>query len=503
MNSFVPIRRHIFALIRIITPVLLIIALLNASVHADQPFSIVRVSTDSAGGQSNNYSDYPIVSADGRYVIFHSAATNLVAGDTNGDIDAFIKDTQTGVITRISTDGSGNQANDSSFPAGISANNRYVTLLSAATNLVAGDTNGARDVFVKDLQTGNVSRISTDSSGNQSNGGSTDAQISADGRYVAFASVATNLVAGDTNGQNDIFVKDLQTGSISRANTTNLGAEASSGLVSYWAFSANGRYVVFDSTATNLVAGDTNGQGDVFKKDMQTGVITRVSVNPSGVQSVSLSYQAAVSADGRYVAFNAGGDDLAPGDSNGTYDTLVKDTQTGSLIIASSASDGTQANDYSDYIDISSDGRYVVMDSSATNLVPNDTNGNQDIFVKELQTGNIARLTRDTNGVQGGAGYSYNPSLSADGKYVAFYSDVTNLVLGDTNATSDIFLAANPLWEVLDASTENESPKELPDSAELADTGTNIILSIFIGVSILGCAQLLSKTRYKKYKLHR
>ncbi|MDQ3123714.1 MAG: hypothetical protein M3Q14_03465, partial [bacterium] len=142
MNSFVPIRRHIFALIRIITPVLLIIALLNASVHADQPFSIVRVSTDSAGGQSNNYSDYPIVSADGRYVIFHSAATNLVAGDTNGDIDAFIKDTQTGVITRISTDGSGNQANDSSFPAGISANNRYVTLLSAATNLVAGDTNG-------------------------------------------------------------------------------------------------------------------------------------------------------------------------------------------------------------------------------------------------------------------------------------------------------------------------------------------------------------------------
>jgi flagellin-like hook-associated protein FlgL len=220
------------------------------------------------------------ISADGRYVAFNSSATNLVAGDTNGQGDAFIKDTVTGVTTRISTDSAGNQATGGggSYVYAISADGRYVAFNSRASNLVAGDTNGLTDAFIKDTVTGVTTRISTDSAGNQGTGGSfffsaIVSGISADGRYVAFISDNTNLVAGDTNGQIDSFIKDTVTGVTTRVSTDSGGNQATGGGSSVSAISADGRYAAFSSGATNLVAGDTNGQQDAFLKNLtKTGV---------------------------------------------------------------------------------------------------------------------------------------------------------------------------------------------------------------------------------------
>ncbi|MHB9054157.1 MAG: TolB family protein, partial [Thermoleophilia bacterium] len=265
----------------------------------------------------------PAISAGGRYVAFHSNATNLVAGDSNAAADVFVKDTQTGAISRVSTDSLGAQATGgASYIPAISAGGRYVTFFSDATNLVAGDSNAAADVFVKDTQTGATTRVSTDSSGAQATGGSSYPAISADGRYVAFHSNATDLVAGDSNGVWDVFVKDTQTGATTRVSTDSLGAQATGGS-SDPAISADGRYVTFHSDATNLVAGDSNGVWDVFVKDTQTGAISRASTDSLGAQATGGSSDPAISADGRYVAFHSDATNLVTGDSNGVADVFV------------------------------------------------------------------------------------------------------------------------------------------------------------------------------------
>jgi Tol biopolymer transport system component len=240
-------------------------------------------------------------SADGRYVVFESDASNLVAGDSNNaNWDIFVKDLQSGAIQRVSTDAAGVQGNDSSCNAQFSADGRTVVFESYASNLVNGDSNGANDVFVKDLQSGAIQRVSTDAAGAQGNGGSYNAQFSADGRYVVFESGASNLVAGDSNGMRDVFVKDLQSGAIQRVSTDAAGVQGN-GAATSAQFSADGRYVVFESDASNLVAGDSNGTIDIFVKDLQSGAIQRVSTDAAGVQGNShSSSNAQFSADGRY-----------------------------------------------------------------------------------------------------------------------------------------------------------------------------------------------------------
>ncbi len=189
-------------------------------------------------------------------------------------------------------------------------------------NLVAGDTNNENDVFVRDRQTGTTSRVSVSSSGVQANALSGGAAISADGRYVAFRSYASNLVAGDTNIDPDVFLRDRQTGTTSRASVSNSGVQANSGSDSA-AISPDGRYVAFRSYASNLVAGDTNIDPDVFLRDRQTGTTSRVSVSSSGTQANGGSYGAAISADDRYVAFASEASNLVAGDTNNTYDVFV------------------------------------------------------------------------------------------------------------------------------------------------------------------------------------
>lgn len=428
----------------------------NLQTGATTTVSARSSATGDGGSSTSQFS----VSANGRYVAFVSSAYNLVPGDTNNTQDVFVRDTFTGVTQRVSTSGTGGQANGGSGDPAISADGRYVSFRSVASNLVANDTNGTDDLFVKDLQTGAIVRVSTDASGGQANSYSFAPSLSADGRYVAFYSYATNLVTGDTNNAYDVFVKDLQTGAVVRASTDASGGQ---GTLTSHSFnphlSSDGRAVAFTSYASNLVPGDTNGTADVFVKDLQTGVVTLASSATNGVQANSYSDWASLSANGRYLSFASYASNLVSGDTNGGYDVFVKDLQTGAVERVSTSSAGVQGNSTSYVPTISADGRFVVFVSAANNLVAGDTNSVTDVFLKDRQTGTLTRLSTDATGTQGNSN-SDGPSISADGRSVVFYSNATNLVPDDTNIAGDVFIWSDGNRAPTDVTLSNSSVAE-------------------------------------------
>ncbi len=407
--------------------------------------STERVSVDTAGNEGDNDSYEPAVSADGRYVAFQSYASNLVAGDTGGYRDVFVHDRQTGATERVSVSTGGAQADGDSRIDAISADGRFVAFSSYATNLVAGDTNNMRDAFVHDRQTGVTERVSVGATSNEGNGESRGSAISADGRFVAFHSFASNLVAGDTNGLADVFVRDRQAGTTVRVSGDASGNQGN-GDSSWPAMSADGRYVAFESSASNLVAGDTNSKRDIFVHDRQTGATERVSVGTSGSQGNGDSLDPTISADGRYVAFYSFASDLVPGDTNSKSDIFVHDRQTGATERVSVGTSGKQANGDSHKPAISADGRFVAFQTLASNLATGDINSTYDVFVYDRQTGTTERLSVGLTG-GGGDGFSQWPAMSADGRYVAFQSVASNLVAGDTNDEADIFVRTLELPE--------------------------------------------------------
>jgi Tol biopolymer transport system component len=396
-----------------------------------------RVSVHTEGVQGDAGSYFPATSGDGRFTAYHSSATNLVTWDTNGAIDVFLHDAQIGMTTRVSsTSFQGTGSNNSRRPD-VSSNGRIIVFDSSAAYFVDGDTNGYRDIFAHEVQSGTNIRVSVKSDGTQADGDSSNAAVSADGQFVTYDSAATNLVSGDTNGWTDIFLHDTETGTTSRVSVSTGGIQADEDS-SNPTLSADGRYVVFTSKATNLVSGDTNGWSDVFLHDTQTGTTSCISLAWDGSFGVSLSREADISADGRYVAFTSKSA-LVIDDTNGDMDIYVRDTQTGTSIRVSLATGGTQSNDDSTDPSISADGRYIAFESLATNLVSGDTNGVSDIFVHDTQTSTTSRVSLATGGTQAND-YSYMSTISADGRYIAFESDATNLVGGDTNGYRDIFM---------------------------------------------------------------
>jgi hypothetical protein len=354
---------------------------------------IVRVSVDSAGMEGDRDSTYPSLSADGRFVAFVSMSDNLVAADTNNTYDVFLHDRDpdgngifdegNGVTTRVSVRSNGAQANNASgFPM-VSADGSTVVYYSYATNLVGMDTNGAADVFAYDRLTGKTTRVSVDSAGVQANDASYYAAVSADGQCVAFTSYATNLVAGDSNGNTDIFVRDRSAGTTTRVSVDSSGAQANSSS-SDPGISADGNVVSFTSNATNLVAGDTNLVSDVFVHDRASGATERVSIDSAGTEAdgVSVSCLLGPSADGRFVAFYSSADNLVSGDTNATWDVFVRDRKTATTTRVSVDSSGSEGDGGSVKPGISADGELVAFSSTATNLVASDTNGQEDVFVR-------------------------------------------------------------------------------------------------------------------------
>ncbi len=424
-----------------LTAAFLTLALCTRDPASAQSSETTRLSVSLAGIQGDGDSAPPSISADGRYIAFQSYATNLVAGEVSGAGGIFERDRLTGVVWKVSVDSAGNPgtAGDERVTS-ISADGRYVAFSSFAINLVPGDTNGFSDVFVHDSLTGATRRFSVSSNGVQGNNNSTAPSISADGRYVAFTSQAKNLVSGDTNSAQiyEVFVHDGVTGQTVRASVTTAGVQANKN--SYSAFlSADGHHVAFASLATNLVPGDTNNERDAFERDLVTGTTTRVSVGAGGLQANGLSVPTSISADGRYVAFHGSANNLVPGDTNLVWDIFVHDGVTGVTDLVSVDSAGHAANLDSLNPALSPDGRFVAFMSSATNLVPGDGNGWSDVFLHDRVTGATERISVASDGTEGDY-WADMPAISADGRFVTFESASSNLVPDDTNASVDAFL---------------------------------------------------------------
>ncbi len=281
-----------------------------------------RVSVADDGTQANGGTYHPSLSADGRFVAFSSHASNLVPGDTNNSNDVFLFDRRTETLERVSVADDGTQGNSDSRRPSLSADGRFVAFASAASNLVPGDTNNATDVFVFDRQSRTIERISVADDGTQGNGDSTAPSLSDDGRFVAFESNASNLVHGDTIERSDVFVFDRQTRSIEQVSVADDGTQGN-GHSGSPSLSADGRFVAFRSLASNLVPGDTNENWDVFVYDRQAGKIERVSLTADATEGNAPSNQASLSADGRFLAFASHASNLVPGDTNGTMDVFV------------------------------------------------------------------------------------------------------------------------------------------------------------------------------------
>ena len=397
-----------------------------------------RVSVGSGGSQASGDSYQPSLSADGRLVAFDSSAPDLVPGDGNGCSDVFVHDRLTGETTRVSVDSAGVEADGDCFRPALSADGRFVAFHGVAANLVAGDVNGEPDVFLHDRLTGVTSLVSASASGATGDGASVDASISGDGRFVSYTSWATNLVPGDANRVSDVFVLDRLTGRTTLASVTTAGAQGFS-FSGQSAISADGKRVAFWSVATNLVPNDTNLEADIFVHDLPTGRTRRVSVNTLGMQAGDSSQLPAISGDGRFVAFQSRARNLVPGDTNLTEDIFVHDLANGRTIRVNVPSGGYgQANRISSGASISADGRYVAFSSHAYNLVPADGNFQSDVFVHDLHTRRTTRISVDSRGSEGNL-LSGDPALSGDGDAVAYVSNATNLVLSDTNGAADCF----------------------------------------------------------------
>ena len=403
----------------------------SALAHPPGVTEWVSISSDGTGG--NSQSDMPAISGDGRFVAFASLADNLVPNDTNGAADTFVHDRLTNTTERISVSSREREGNGHSglvgvaaYPA-ISADGRFVAFASEADNLVSGDRNGLADIFVRDRQLGTTERVSVSSIGEEANGTSQGPALSADGRFVAFHSDAQNLVPGfdPLLFTDEVYVHDRETGTTEIVSINNAGEAANS--LSFRAdISGDGRFVVYSSFAENLVPGLQNGFHHVYLRDRAAGTTERISEDVAGNPGDGTSILPKVSLDGRFVAFQTNTGNLI-GDGNHESHILVKDRATGTFERVSATSTGEPADLLSEHPDITPDGRFVTFFSLATNLVSGDTNNRRDIFVRDRQTGTVVRVSVSTAGEEGNSESQW-PSISDDGLVTAFQSSADNLV---------------------------------------------------------------------------
>jgi hypothetical protein len=399
----------------------------------------VLVSKHSDGTLGNDNSGGAVISSDNQYVAFGSSATNLVSDDTNNATDVFVHNLQTGNTELVSRNSDGTLGNGLSSGPKLSADGRFIVFSSLATNLVTGDTNGTWDVFIHDRQTGVTELISKSSDGIQGNSGSSFATVSADGRFVVFDSSADNLVPDDPNSTHDLFLHDRMSSTTIRLSANSIG-NPTLGAV-YPAISGSGNYIVFRSEVNDLVPGDTNGTGDIFVYELQTGTIELVSKHTNGTIGNGFSDRPAISYDGRYVVFLSDATNLVDDDTNGYRDVFWHDRQTGRTVRVSVSSSGVQGNNSAvdSFVSVSANGQYIAFTSLANNLVPGDVNEVPDVFVHNLAIQTTELVSKHSDGTLGNA-YSSWVNLSDDGRYAAFVSPSDNLVDNDTNNSVDVFI---------------------------------------------------------------
>jgi len=447
----------------------------DGRVNDDENFFVLtfRASLNPTGAELTGPSERPQITPDGRYVVFQTRAAGLdpdpLLVDENGKFDIYRKDLATGAVARVSVEGLNildqdgtRDPSDNCINPSISPDGRYVVFESTSTDIVenAGGS-GKPDIFLRDMQASECVWISVPNVGTNSDGPSRNATISDDGRYVAFQSEATNLVPVDGNGNfSDIFVRDTLFSTTALISKDVNGVQATGGNSENPAISGDGQRVAFDSDASNLVLGDLASR-DVFLKDWLAIVptVTRVSIEGPGdldgdgdlVNTNGNSFQPTVSQDGRFVAFISAASNLVVGDNNElnglpVEDIYVRDTSLSVTSRVSLSSRDGEPSQHSRAPQISRDGRWVTFNSTAPDLVPDDRNNADDVFLRDTVTRTTIRISVATYGIESAPFFdSRLPSITSDGRFVAFTSLAPNLAPNDTNGTSDIFIRG-PLY---------------------------------------------------------
>ncbi|NDJ17348.1 Calx-beta domain-containing protein [Myxacorys almedinensis] len=419
------------------------------------------VNRSSSGVTGDSESDFATLSYNGKQVSFISSATNLVANDTNNKPDVFVRDITTNVTHLISRTPEGTVGNDTSgstsitgFPTAIapviSEDGNFVVFNSAATDLIANDGNAVEDVFITGVvvASGNAvlaTRRNTGGLGNSRTGsGDSDtsfgSSVSEDGRYIVFTSTAPELAANDVNAAQDVFLRDRQTNQTTLISRNQAETGSANGISTSPQISANGRYIVFSSTASDIVANDSNNASDIFWYDRQENRMVLVShAHNSTASADGASLNPVLSADGLYVAFVSVAQNLTSGSTNNKQNIFIWNSATDTTILVSHINGNDGGNADSDSPVISDDGGYVAFASSASDLTGNDINSKKDVFVWNRSTNAIAVVSQSSEGTASN-GDSFAPSISSDGQIIAFASLATNLGGGtDNNGGQDIF----------------------------------------------------------------
>ncbi len=376
---------------------------------------------------------YPSVDATGRYVLFDSGSSELVADDTKGHPDVFLHDREAGRTTRVSVGPGGRELNNTAWRGWITANARYVLFSSSATNVA---TNGSDDFsyqgYIRDLQAGINECVSVSSTGLTARfPGALALEASESGRMVLFTTRADNLVPGATGSVQRLYLRDRVTG-----QTATVGPAAAETLNGH--LSGNGRFVTF-STRYSITQPDLGVGHEVYVKDLATGQYEIVSRSSSGLRANAAAVPYDVSHDGRYVVFGSAAANLVPNDTNGQFDLFLRDRQTGTTERISVASNEAQANGTSLTGQVSDDGRFVAFWSEATNLVAGSTTSAH-VYLRDRVRGTTQRVDVSTTGVPGNGPVEFNQmAISADGHVVAFASLADNLAPGDGNTYDDIY----------------------------------------------------------------
>ncbi|MEY2745400.1 MAG: hypothetical protein RL112_442 [Planctomycetota bacterium] len=416
---------------------LLLVAVPALPVHARQGCTI-QVPVSNRGEQADLGGMAAHIASWGSVVVYSSAATNLLREPVPMGSRVYAWDRATGRTSLVSV------ARDGTAPTGCSeprasADGRLVVYSGFPENIVFGDTNGQPDIFVRDLAAGTTARVNLADGGAQATQWSAKPAISGDGSRVAFVGFSPGLAPGQAGEVIHVFVRDLVAGATRCASVPVAGGapDNSSGL-GRPALSFDGRWIAFDSEASNLVAGDTNGKSDIFVRDLSTGVLVRGSVAHDGAQADGASSAASLSGDGRFLAFQSSATNLVPGDTNGVVDVFVRDLALGTTIRASVDNSGLQAIRGSWAPELSETGRFLVM-ASAARLDLADHDGIPDTFVRDmvLQRNEWLSVRPDA---ESPGWYNSSGAITADGRHVAFVSLLDSLVPDDEHGGHDVFL---------------------------------------------------------------
>lgn len=408
---------------------------------ATVPYITKRVNLTPTGTQvtEGNVQSPPRISQDGQYVAFATTSSDIVAGDTNGAADIFVRDMSTNVTVMASLANDGTQIPASTGDGFvISANGRYVVFNTNYSGVVSGDTNNVTDIFVRDLKNNTTERISVTSTGAQANKASARFDISATGRYVVFDSLASNLSANDTNSNRDIFVRDREKGTTTLLSKDSMGA-VGNGLSASPSISCDGAHIAFYSTSTNLSVNDTNGKPDIFLVDrVSDDAVSNITPLANGS-----SDGPEMSCNGESIVFESSASNLVANDTNGLTDIFSYNTVDDVHTRVSVSSSGVEMNSgYASLrgksIDFS--GRYVAFASNATNLVASDTNGQFDVFLHDMKDGTTQIISKRSSTVQTNKETFYY-ALSLDGRGIVFTTSDSGLVSSDTNTVADVFLS--------------------------------------------------------------